>query len=171
MARNTSSVARALVKEDRFHLGLEKLVIQRRRCGRRRSRLLLGCRRHGHCQEQTRHDEHTRKSCDYSMHRNLLRDNLVGKITNLSVPGERAPSIKKSELRRRDFMGRGSAEIIHACICHNLEQRPITDRRSLSIMTGPCIFESLEARVGVASTLSIPNKMAREIQLALNIIR
>jgi hypothetical protein len=41
MANNASSVARTLEKEDGLHLGLEKVIIQGRRCCGGRSWLVL----------------------------------------------------------------------------------------------------------------------------------
>jgi hypothetical protein len=82
MTRYASSVAGAFVKKDGLYFGLEKLVIQRRRCGGgRRSRLLLGPQGGGLYEEQTRHDEHTGQRGLYSVHKNLRGNNLVWKIT------------------------------------------------------------------------------------------
>src|SRR5579864_966636 len=118
MATNASRVARALVQENGFHLGLEKLVIQRRRLGRGRSRLVslslpLGPQRHGCRQEQTRYHERITQRFLHLVHRNLRRNNLVGKITKLFRAWGERPSLKQTELQKGDLMGRGRAQITH----------------------------------------------------------
>src|SRR5712691_12576771 len=72
MANNAASVARTLGKEDGLYLGLEKLVIQRRRCGGGRSWLAPSLlQRPGRRQDQTPRDDHIRRGTLHSVHRNL----------------------------------------------------------------------------------------------------
>src|SRR6266550_3384529 len=62
MASNATRMARTLGQEDGLHLGLEKPVIQRRRCGGGRSRLTFRLtQRHRSRQGQTRRGDHVRR--------------------------------------------------------------------------------------------------------------
>src|SRR6516162_2646493 len=72
VANNASRVARTFGKEDGFHLDLEELVIQRRRCSWGRRWLALRqpqwCARR---QEQTRYDDRKRRGPPHLVHGNL----------------------------------------------------------------------------------------------------
>src|SRR5205807_2078 len=78
MANNAASVARTLGKEDGLYLGLEKLVIQRRRRGGGRSWLAPSLpQRPGRRQDQTPRDDHISRGTPPSVHRTLPQNDLV----------------------------------------------------------------------------------------------
>src|SRR5260370_38004712 len=72
MANDASRMTGTLGKEDGLYLGLEKLVVQRRRCGGGRDGLALRLpQRPGGRQEQTRYNDHVIRRPSHSVHGSL----------------------------------------------------------------------------------------------------